>query len=133
MDGKESQCPIVVLKRGNGPPGPRGAKGVPRCGRGVEPRRGHRASPACHRETTPSCGGQRFHSVTNRVHLTCTPGSVGDLGGRPPRSTRPLLTVLIPTPVMLSCYRLLTPSSGSFLIFTSVSRWVCSRCGVRPI
>ena len=35
MDGKESQCPIVVLKRGNGPPGPRGAKGVPRCGRGV--------------------------------------------------------------------------------------------------
>ncbi len=38
----------------------------------------------------------------------------------------PLLTVLIPTPVMPSCYRLLTPSSGSFLIFTSVSRWVCS-------
>src|SRR5271157_1673339 len=35
MGGKESQCPIVVLKRGNGPPGPRGAKGVPRCGRGV--------------------------------------------------------------------------------------------------
>ena len=35
MDGKESQRPIVVLKRGNGPPGPRGAKGVPRCGRGV--------------------------------------------------------------------------------------------------
>ena len=34
-DGKESQRPIVVLKRGNGPPGPRGAKGVPRCGRGV--------------------------------------------------------------------------------------------------
>ncbi|MGA7496338.1 MAG: hypothetical protein WBX00_06365, partial [Isosphaeraceae bacterium] len=42
-----------------------------------------------HRETTQSCEGQRFHSVTNRVHLTCTPGSVGDLGGRPPRSTRP--------------------------------------------
>jgi hypothetical protein len=35
MDGKESQCPIVVMKRGNGPSGPRGAKGVPRCGRGV--------------------------------------------------------------------------------------------------
>jgi hypothetical protein len=33
--GKESQRPIVVLKRGNGPSGPRGAKGVPRCGRGV--------------------------------------------------------------------------------------------------
>ena len=35
MDGKESQRPIVVLKRGNGPSGPRGAKGVPRCGREV--------------------------------------------------------------------------------------------------
>jgi hypothetical protein len=35
MDGKESQRPIVVMKRGNGPSGPRGAKGVPRCGRGV--------------------------------------------------------------------------------------------------
>ncbi len=56
----------------------------------LEPRRGHRASPACHRETTQSCEGQRFHSVTNRVHLTCTPGSVGDLGGGPPRSTRPM-------------------------------------------
>ena len=55
----------------------------------ITPRRGHRASPACHRETTQSCEGQRFDSVTNRVHLTCTPGSVGDLGGRPPRSTRP--------------------------------------------
>ena len=32
---RKSQCPIVVLKRGNGPFGPRGAKGVPRCGRGV--------------------------------------------------------------------------------------------------
>ena len=38
----------------------------------------------------------------------------------------PLLTVLIPTPIMPSCYRLLTPPSGSFLIFTSVSLWVCS-------
>ena len=35
MDGKESQRPIVVLKRGNGPSGPRGAKGAPRCGQGV--------------------------------------------------------------------------------------------------
>ena len=34
------------------------------------------------------CEGQH-HNVTSRVHLTCTPGSVGDLGGRPPRSTRP--------------------------------------------
>ena len=35
MDGKESQRPILVLKRGNGPPGPSGAKGVPRCEREV--------------------------------------------------------------------------------------------------
>ena len=49
----------------------------------LEPRRGHRASPACHRETTQSCGGQRFHNVTNRVHLTCTPGSAGAPGSNP--------------------------------------------------
>src|SRR3974377_314658 len=49
----------------------------------LEPRRGYRASPACHRETTPSCGGQRFHNVTNRGHLPCTPGSVGDPGSNP--------------------------------------------------
>ena len=35
MDDKESQRPIVVLKRGNGPSGPRGAKGAPRRGRGI--------------------------------------------------------------------------------------------------
>src|SRR5208283_991760 len=39
--------------------------------------------PACHRETTQSCEGQRFHSVTNRVYLTCTPGSVGAPGSNP--------------------------------------------------
>src|SRR5208337_283843 len=49
----------------------------------LEPRRGYCASPACHRETTQSCGGQRFHNVTNRVHLTCTPGSVGAPGSNP--------------------------------------------------
>src|SRR5271157_4292733 len=49
----------------------------------LEPRRGHRASPACQRETPQSCGGQRFHNVTNRVHLTCTPGSVGAPGSNP--------------------------------------------------
>ena len=38
----------------------------------------------------------------------------------------PLAPVLIPTPIMPSCYRLSTPLSGSFLVFTSVSRWVCS-------
>ena len=38
----------------------------------------------------------------------------------------PLPPVLIPTPIMPSCYRLSTPLSGSFLVFTSVSRWGCS-------
>ena len=38
----------------------------------------------------------------------------------------PLPPVLIPTPIMPSCYRLSTPLSGSFLVLTSVSRWVCS-------
>ena len=42
----------------------------------LEPRRGHLASPACHRETTQSCEEQRFHGVTNRVHLTYAPDSV---------------------------------------------------------
>ena len=45
------------------------------------------------------CEGQR-HNVTSRVHLTCTPGSVGDLGGRPPRSTRPQET---PRMSVLAC------------------------------
>src|SRR5271157_2855048 len=35
------------------------------------------------RVTAQSCGGQRFHNVTNRVHLTCTPGSVGAPGSNP--------------------------------------------------
>ena len=34
MGGKGSQRPIVVLKRGTAPPGPRRADGVPRCGTG---------------------------------------------------------------------------------------------------
>ena len=49
----------------------------------LEPRRGHRASSACHRETTQSCEGQRFHNVTNRMRLTCTSGSVGAPGSNP--------------------------------------------------
>ena len=38
----------------------------------------------------------------------------------------PLRPVLIPTPIMLSCYRFLPPLSGSFSVFTSGSRWVLS-------
>ncbi len=33
------------------------------------------------------------HSVTSRVHLTCTPGSVRGLGRRPPRSARPVVRI----------------------------------------
>ena len=49
----------------------------------LEPRRGYRASPACHRETTQSCEGQRFPNVTNRMRLTRTSGSVGAPGSNP--------------------------------------------------
>src|SRR5271166_4600193 len=38
MGDKESQSPIVAMKRGNGPSGPRGAKGVTCRGQGLEPR-----------------------------------------------------------------------------------------------
>ena len=39
--------------------------------------------------------GQR-DSVTSRVRLTCTPGSVRGLGRRPPRSTRPVVAHFFP-------------------------------------
>ncbi len=51
-------------------------------------------------------------------------GNHGTLSGD--TNSDPLPPVLIPTPIMPSCYRLSTPLSGSFLVFTSVSRWVCS-------
>ena len=62
---------------------------MPRCGPDV----GTTPRTPCLISVSPqaagSCEGQR-HNVTSRMHLTCTSGSVGDLGGRPPRSTRPL-------------------------------------------
>jgi hypothetical protein len=54
-----------------------------------EPRRGRRASSACHREAEDRVEGPRIHDVRNRMRDMCTSGSVGDLGGLPPRSTRP--------------------------------------------
>ena len=33
--------------------------------------------------------GSRIHEMRNRVRVMCKPGSVGDLGGQPPKSTRP--------------------------------------------
>jgi len=88
---RKSQRPIVVFEAGERAlPDPVEQRGCRVVDRGLEPRRGHRASKACHRETAWSCEGQRTHDVTNRMRLTRTSGSVGGLGGRPPRSTRPL-------------------------------------------
>ena len=82
-DGKESQRSIVVMKRGNGLPDPVERRGCRVVDGKLEPRRGHRASAACHRDTTQSCEGQRFRNVTKRMHLTFTSGSVGAVGGNP--------------------------------------------------
>src|SRR5271166_6690546 len=88
MDGKESECPVVASKRGNGPyrtPWSEGGAALWTQRRnhaeGIEPLS---VSP----QGNGSCEGQR-HNVTSRMPLTGTSGSVGGLGGRPPRSTRP--------------------------------------------
>jgi hypothetical protein len=88
MDGKESECPIVASKRGNGPyrtPWSEGGATLWAQRRnhaeGIEP-------PSVSPQGNGSCEGQR-HNVTSRMPLTGTSGSVGGLGGRPPRSTRP--------------------------------------------
>ena len=88
MGGRESQHLIVPLKRGNQPEGPRRGKEVP----SHEPLKGNmpgtlRPEP-CPRNDDGS-RGSRIHEMRNRVRVMCKPGSVGDLGGRPPRSTRP--------------------------------------------
>jgi hypothetical protein len=88
MDGKESECPIVASKRGNGPyrtPWSEGGATL------WAQRRNHAEGtepPSVSPQGNGSCEGQR-HNVTSRMPLTGTSGSVGGLGGRPPRSTRP--------------------------------------------
>src|SRR5271166_2121943 len=84
MDGKESECPVVASKRGNGPyrtPWSEGGAALWTQRRnhaeGIEPLS---VSP----QGNGSCEGQR-HNVTSRMPLTGTSGSVGGLGGRPPR------------------------------------------------
>ncbi len=62
MGGRESQCLIVALKRGNGPSGPRGAKGAPRCGQGVGTTPRTPTFTSVSRETTWSCEGQRIRN-----------------------------------------------------------------------
>jgi hypothetical protein len=88
MGGKESERPIVALKRGNGPSRTPWSEGDAALwsrrrnhAEGTEP-------PSVSPQANGTCEGQR-HNVTSRMHLTCTSGSVGGLGGRPPRSTRP--------------------------------------------
>src|SRR5208337_410613 len=92
----------------------------------LEPRRGYRASPACHRETTQSCGGQRFHNVTNRVHLTCTPGSVGAPGSNPwsDPAQEPSSAVGQPRLVNRSRYANQSASRSYFSSFSSLSTTV---------
>jgi len=92
MGGRESQHLIVPLKRGNQPEEPRRGKEVP----SHEPLKGNmpgtlRPEP-CPRNDDGS-RGSRIHEMRNRVRVMCKPGSVGGLGGRPPRSTRPGLPV----------------------------------------
>ena len=88
MGGRESQHLIVPLKRGNQPEGPRRGKEVP----SHEPLKGNmpgtlRPEP-CPRNDD-GWRGSRIHEMRNRVRVMCKPGSVGGLGGRPPRSTQP--------------------------------------------
>ena len=79
MDGKESECLIVALKRRNGPyrtPWSEGGAALWAQRRnhaeGIEP-------PSVLLQGNGSCEGQR-HNVTNPMPLTGTSGSVGDLG-----------------------------------------------------
>ena len=89
MGGRESQHLIVPLKRGNQPEGPRRGKEVP----SHEPLKGNmpgtlRPEP-CPRNDDGLCGS-RIHEMGTGWCVMCKPGSVGGLGGRPPRSTRPM-------------------------------------------
>ncbi len=54
---------------GNGPPDHVERRGCRVVDGALEPRRGHRALPACHCETPLSRVGQRFHNVTSRMPL----------------------------------------------------------------
>ncbi len=74
MNGKESQCPIVALKRGNEPSRTLWSEGGAalwtrrrNLAEGIEP-------PSVSPQAGGSCEGQR-HNVTNRMPLTGTSGS----------------------------------------------------------
>jgi hypothetical protein len=87
MDGKELERPIVPSKQGNGPYRAPWSEGGAALwaqrwnhAEGIEP-------PSVSPQGNGSCEGQR-HNVTSRMPLTGTSGSVGGLGGRPPRVGR---------------------------------------------
>jgi hypothetical protein len=84
--------------------------------------------PQARAETIQPQAAMSFALIPDWLRLApfLVPGASLASGVSGDSNSDPLPPVLIPTPIMPSCYRLLTPPSGSFLIFTSVSRWVCS-------
>jgi hypothetical protein len=110
-DGKESECPIVASKRGNGPyrtPWSQGGAVL------WAQRRNHAEDiepPSVSPQGHGTCEGQR-HNMTSRMPLTGTSGSVGDLGGQPPRSTRPFRSPLPANPRVNGSCRLVLALLG---------------------
>src|SRR5208337_4296503 len=97
MSGRESQRLIVPSKRGTQTEGPRRGKEVP----SHEPLKGNMPGTLRHELCSRNDDGSRrsrIHEMRNRVRVMCKPGSVGDLGGQPPRSTRPDAPGLTPMP-----------------------------------
>src|SRR5271157_749703 len=90
MGGRKSERLIVLVSQGNQTEGPRQGKEVP----SHEPLKGNMPGTlrpeSCARNDDGS-RRSRIHEMRNRVRVMCKPGSVGDLGGQPPRSTRPTL------------------------------------------
>jgi len=81
---QEVAVPHSSVEAGERPSGPRGAKGVPRCGRGV----GTTPRTPCLISVSPRNdrvvrGTAICHNVTNRMRLTRTSGSVGAPGSNP--------------------------------------------------
>jgi hypothetical protein len=76
MVGRESQCPIVPMKRGNQPEGPREGKEAP----SHDPLKGNMPGTSRPESCPRNDDGSRrprIHGMTNRVREICTPGSVG--------------------------------------------------------
>ena len=65
--GGESERLILASKRGNGPSGPRGAKGTPRRGPKAGSMPGTQSPVTCTHKADGSCEGQRSRDVTSRM------------------------------------------------------------------